>query len=85
MYRGWCSEPSGRGLIMKQARRMAGMLALVGLLGMAVTSVSSAGLFEKDETVGTRFRKAIEKIKQNCESRKLARGPRSRAPRGGAR
>ena len=59
---------------MKQARRMAGMLALVGLLGMAVTSVSSAGLFEKDETVGTRFRKAIEKIKQNCESRKLARG-----------
>lgn len=59
---------------MKQARRMAGMLALVGLLGMAVTSVSSAGLFEKDETVGTRFRKAIEKIKQSCESRKLARG-----------
>ncbi|MCW5797451.1 MAG: hypothetical protein KIT40_03040 [Nitrospira sp.] len=50
------------------------MPALVGLLLLAMTSVCSAGLFEKDETVGERFRKAIGKIRQSCESRKLAPG-----------
>lgn len=59
---------------MNQTRQMLGILALTGLLGMAVTSDSSAGLFEKDETVGERFRKAIEKIRQACESRRLAPG-----------
>lgn len=59
---------------MKQPRRMSGMLGLVGLLLLAVASVCSAGLFKKDETVGERFRKAIDKIKQSCESRKLAPG-----------
>lgn len=57
---------------MKQHERKLGMLALVSLLAM--TSVSSAGLFEKDETVGERFQKAIEKIRQSCERRKLAPG-----------
>ena len=70
---GW-NEPSGRGLCMKQNRRILGMLALTGLLLLAMTSASSAGLFEKDETVGERFRKAVEKIRQSCESRKLAPG-----------
>lgn len=59
---------------MKQNRRILGMLALTGLLLLAMTSASSAGLFEKDETVGERFRKAVEKIRQSCESRKLAPG-----------
>ena len=59
---------------MKQSSQMASMLALVGLVLIATTSVCSAGLFQKNETVGERFRKAIEKIKQSCESRKLAPG-----------
>ena len=59
---------------MKQPRRMSGMLGLVGLLLLAEASVCSAGLFQKDETVGERFRKAIEKIRQSCESRTLAPG-----------
>lgn len=57
---------------MKQSRRIFGMLVLVGLLSAAISSFCSAGLFDKDETVGERFRKAIEKIKQSCERRKLA-------------
>lgn len=59
---------------MKQNRRIFGMLALVGLLLMATTSICSAGLFEKDETVGERFRRAIKRIKESCERRKLAPG-----------
>ncbi len=59
---------------MKQNRRMLGVLALAGLLWLAMASVGGAGLFGHDETVGERFRKAIEKIKQSCESRKLAPG-----------
>ena len=74
MKRGWRNEPSGRGLVMKPNRKIRGMLALVGLLLLAMTSVSSAGLFDKDETVGERFRKAIEKIRHSCGSRKLAPG-----------
>lgn len=74
MKRGWRNEPSGRGLVMKPNRKIWGMLALVGLLLLAMTSVSSAGLFDKDETVGERFRKAIEKIRHSCGSRKLAPG-----------
>ena len=50
------------------------MLALVSLLLMATTSICSAGLFEKDETVGERFRRAIKRIKESCERRKLAPG-----------
>ncbi|CAE6750911.1 MAG: hypothetical protein H8K06_20415 [Nitrospira sp.] len=59
---------------MKQSRRIFGMLVLVGLLSAAISSFCSAGLFDKDETVGERFRKAIKKIKQSCESRKLVPG-----------
>ncbi len=59
---------------MKKNRRIFSMLTSVGLLLVATTSVCSAGLFQKDDTVGERFRKAIEKIKQSCESRKLAPG-----------
>jgi uncharacterized membrane protein YgcG len=59
---------------MKPNRKMWGVLALVGLLLLAMTSVSRAGLFDKDETVGERFRKAIEKIRHSCGSRKLAPG-----------
>lgn len=59
---------------MKKNRRIFSMLTSVGLLLVATASVCSAGLFQKDDTVGERFRKAIEKIKQSCESRKLAPG-----------
>ncbi|MBS0169406.1 MAG: hypothetical protein JSR62_03560 [Nitrospira sp.] len=57
---------------MKQNGTVLGMLTLVSMLAM--TSVSSAGLFQKDETVGERFQKAIEKIRQSCERRTLAPG-----------
>ncbi len=59
---------------MNQPTRISGLMALGGLLLLAVASVCSAGLFQKDETVGERFRRAIEKIRQSCESRKLAPG-----------
>ncbi len=57
---------------MKQHGKMLSMPVLAGLLLLAVTGVCSAGLFEKDETVAERFQKAIQKIRQNCERRKLA-------------
>ena len=71
MKRGWRNEPSGRGLVMKPNRKIWGMLVLIGLLLLAMTSVSSAGLFDKDETVGERFRKAIEKKAEYCKTHKI--------------
>ena len=59
---------------MKQIRRMPSLFAIVGLFALALVTPTDAGLFGKDETVGERFRKALEKIKQSCESRKLAPG-----------
>ena len=59
---------------MKQNRRMLSLFVIAGLLSLALIAPTGAGLFGKDETVGERFRKAIERIKQSCESRKLARG-----------
>jgi len=53
---------------------MLSLFVIAGLLSLALIAPTGAGLFGKDETVGERFRKAIEKIKQSCESRKLARG-----------
>ncbi|MBX3235496.1 MAG: hypothetical protein KF814_05040 [Nitrospiraceae bacterium] len=45
-----------------------------GVLMESLVSDSNARLFAKEETPGERFRKALEKIKANCEGRKLARG-----------
>jgi hypothetical protein len=45
--------------------------AIWTFFGFCVVGSSMAGLFTKDETPGERFRKAIEQIKKNCESRKL--------------
>ena len=59
---------------MKTIERFVSVLAGVGMVGLVMTSVSGAEMFGKDETVGERFRKAIEKIKHGCESRKLAPG-----------
>ena len=51
------------------------MLALAGTLFLGVVAGSShAGLLGKEETPGERFRKAMEKIKQSCETRKLDPG-----------
>jgi len=59
---------------MKHNTRLPRLLVLAGLVSLTMTSLGSAGLFDKDETVGERFRKAIEKIRQSCEGRMLARG-----------
>lgn len=59
---------------MKHNTRLPRLLVLAGLVSLTMTSLGSAGLFDKDETVGERFRKAIEKIRQSCEGRTLARG-----------
>ncbi len=48
-------------------------LMVLGLGGLLIASTGSS-LLKKEETPGERFRKAIEKIKKNCESRTLARG-----------
>jgi hypothetical protein len=74
MREGWRVEPSGRRILMKQNRSMSSLLPVAGLLWLAMIGIGFAGLFEKDETVGERFRKAIEKIRQSCEGRTLARG-----------
>jgi hypothetical protein len=48
--------------------------AVLIFFGFGVVGITMAGLFTKDETPGERFRKAIEQIKRNCESRKLEPG-----------
>jgi hypothetical protein len=48
--------------------------AVLIFFGFGVVGITMAGLFTKDETPGERFRKAIEQIKRNCESRKLESG-----------
>lgn len=47
---------------------------VVGLLLVTMIVTSEAGLLGREETPGERFRKAIEKIRQACESRKLDPG-----------
>lgn len=57
--------------------RMGRILIAVICAGMVMGCLASdsyAGLFAKEETPGERFRKAIAKIRANCESRKLAPG-----------
>jgi hypothetical protein len=49
-------------------------IIVVGLLLVTMMVTSEAGLLGKEETPGERFRKAIEKIRLSCESRKLAPG-----------
>jgi len=55
---------------------MLGMMAFVNLLWLAMTSVSSAGLFQKDETVGDQFRKVMKKKAEYCATHKI--GPANR-------
>jgi len=59
-------------------KMMSGQIArsilVVGLLFVTTIVTGEAGSLGKDETPGERFRKAIEKIRQACESRKLDPG-----------
>jgi len=48
-------------------------LMVLGLGGLLIVGMGATFL-KQDDTPGERFRKAIEKIKKNCESRTLARG-----------
>ncbi len=57
---------------MKKSERILGVLAIVGMLWLVMASVSGAGLFGKDETVGARFEKNLKEIAAACTKRKLA-------------
>lgn len=58
---------------MKDKReRMVSVVVLVGMLWLVMASVSGAGLFGKDETVGERFEKNLKEIAAACTKRKLS-------------
>ena len=54
--------------------QIARSILVAGLLFVTTIVTGEAGLLGKEETPGERFRKAIEKIRQACESRKLDPG-----------